>query len=478
MNITQETFDSYVKENIDELEMDVDEAVEDAIETSKMQGGNLFFIIKKHVEPDGRHKILHLLEKLLETPDTGTLEAFCAEAETFECRHWACMAGVAFSKFNDKIELALENGNLTEAKVYLRALGCTLLGQPDWTNINIVLTAKKALGYWIANKSDYELLDVIAKLVLAYSKMHEENRTDSMAEGIPMILCKVFQQPVSLTQAHYINAIRSSCAAIQAQMVDDDDRKAGSDAHGRAKAFVTEGGLIENCITLMNRALAQSDTDQSELINELMSMVTESLVCAEFCKKAADLGGGVLAIDFLRTNIDKSTSVKFCLNLIKNMIGNDDVRHQLIVKHNIHEDVIISLARHFGKINTALAALRCITALTLRNPDCARDLVTNHFAAETIANALNAHAKNKSLSRAALMAVRNCVARAPELREKFLLIQMEEIANEALKLHNLDEAKACLRDLGCEVNLKEIWTGSGHKLKYADTTVLKDMNIT
>ena len=62
------------------------------------------------------------------------------------------MAGVAFSKFNDKIELALENGNLTEAKVYLRALGCTLLGQPDWTNINIVLTAKKALGYWIANK--------------------------------------------------------------------------------------------------------------------------------------------------------------------------------------------------------------------------------------------------------------------------------------------------------------------------------------
>ena len=91
---------------------------------------------------------------------------------------------------------------------------------------------------------------------------------------------------------------------------------------------------------------------------------------------------------------------------------------------------------------------------------------------------MNAHAKNKSLSRAALMAVRNCVVRAPELREKFLLMQMESIANEALKLHNLDEAKACLRDLGCDVNLKEIWTGSGHKLQHADTTVLKDMNIT
>ena len=99
MNITQETFDSYVKENIVELgeanlkkmkkiknfsEMDVDEAVQDAIETSKMQGGNLFFIIKKNVESDGRHKILHLLDDLLVNPSDSTLEAFRQEAETFE----------------------------------------------------------------------------------------------------------------------------------------------------------------------------------------------------------------------------------------------------------------------------------------------------------------------------------------------------------------------------------------------------------
>ena len=64
--------------------MDVDEAVQDAIETSKMQGGNLFFIIKKNVESDGRHKILHLLDDLLVNPSDSTLEAFRQEAETFE----------------------------------------------------------------------------------------------------------------------------------------------------------------------------------------------------------------------------------------------------------------------------------------------------------------------------------------------------------------------------------------------------------
>lgn len=33
LNIKQETFDAYVRENIDDLEMDADEAVQDAIGT-------------------------------------------------------------------------------------------------------------------------------------------------------------------------------------------------------------------------------------------------------------------------------------------------------------------------------------------------------------------------------------------------------------------------------------------------------------
>lgn len=52
------------------------------------------------------------------------------------------------------------------------------------------------------------------------------------------------------------------------------------------------------------------------------------------------------------------------------------------------------------KVNTALAALRCITSLTLRNPECARTLVNDQNAAEAIVNALNCHAKNKAATRA------------------------------------------------------------------------------
>ena len=62
--------------------MSPEEAVEDAIETAKLQGGNLYFIIKKNVESDGRHLILHLLDALLDQPDqvefSNFLEILCS----------------------------------------------------------------------------------------------------------------------------------------------------------------------------------------------------------------------------------------------------------------------------------------------------------------------------------------------------------------------------------------------------------------
>ena len=46
LNIKQETFDAYVKENIDDLEMDADEAVQDAIGTGPINF-NAFFLVTK-----------------------------------------------------------------------------------------------------------------------------------------------------------------------------------------------------------------------------------------------------------------------------------------------------------------------------------------------------------------------------------------------------------------------------------------------
>ena len=44
--ITQETFDGVVRENVEEFEMDLDEAVEDAVKQFQSQGVDLSSVIK------------------------------------------------------------------------------------------------------------------------------------------------------------------------------------------------------------------------------------------------------------------------------------------------------------------------------------------------------------------------------------------------------------------------------------------------
>ena len=340
--------------------MSPEEAVEDAIETAKLQGGNLYFIIKKNVESDGRHLVLHLLDALLNQPDQvmfivlkffhiryfkENLAKFVAECETFECRHWACMAGCAFNSLSEKAEKSLENKNLTEANIFIAALAALLKGQPDWVNFPMVMVVKKSCDAWLGDiENNYDLITNISNLVTAMSKMHEQNRADMMIEGIQSTLCRVFEP-----REHHEKsgaAIAAACGALQAQIVDDDNRKAGSDAHGRAKAFVTEHKLLENGIELTRNLLKDN---QTQTVNQMMALITSSLVCADFCKQATELGAGELAVDYMRHSADDPVKVKFSLNLIKNMIGNDDVRHKLITTVNIHEDVVHALQRHFAK---------------------------------------------------------------------------------------------------------------------------------
>jgi len=65
------------------------------------------------------------------------------------------------------------------------------------------------------------------------------------------------------------------------------------------------------------------------------------------------------------------------------------------------------------------------------------------------------------------MAVRNTVARRQDLVVAFTSHGVEPHLRRAMTTHQSchDEAHAALRDLGCQVDLKELWTGSGKQLQ-------------
>lgn len=66
------------------------------------------------------------------------------------------------------------------------------------------------------------------------------------------------------------------------------------------------------------------------------------------------------------------------------------------------------------------------------------------------------------------MALRNLVARNREYCDPILELGAETLINAARTNHKscVDEAKAALRDLGCHVELKELWKGEKGEIAY------------
>jgi armadillo repeat-containing protein 6 len=68
--------------------------------------------------------------------------------------------------------------------------------------------------------------------------------------------------------------------------------------------------------------------------------------------------------------------------------------------------------------------------------------------------------------------MRNSISRKRELGDKLIELKVEDllrtIMNDANLLKCHDSAKTVLRDLGCEVELKELWTGNGLQMNNYD----------
>lgn len=73
------------------------------------------------------------------------------------------------------------------------------------------------------------------------------------------------------------------------------------------------------------------------------------------------------------------------------------------------------------------------------------------------------HPESTDVQKGGSWAIRNMVSRSRYQNEKFLELGVEDILQKNLRKFVKFEfdMKAALRDLGCNVNLKEEWTGKG-----------------
>lgn len=449
--ITQETFNEAVKENIEVLGLSFQEAVEETVkqfETLQVDLSNIVKdVIDKPLDTNEIENAVNVLNSLVKSKKVGK-----EVLEPLQIIQKQCQKGLQYKVFAGKcgaydgIISALLLSNDKEIKIEcFKCLIALMTKQPDLLNEEGVNGALKVLDC-----NDLDLKKLCLKWIKECCILHEMNRQSFYDKNI---LDKI---KVMLKESN-IEILPDVLAVCRALVLDDDVRVEFGRAHEHARGIASE-----NLVTLTQCLSKYKENDI--IINELLLTLSALLVRNEFCKTVDEAGGLEMIKDILTYYIDNEKINRQCFKLLKALAGNDDCKSH-IVQNGLASPITASLNKHQKSIPTSASALSCIAALTLRNPHNS-NVFFEAQVPEVIIETMKLHPKEKSIQKSGSWAIRNMVSRSKNQCNHFLELGVEEVLTSALNTFKDCEydVKSALRDLGCNVQLKEEWTGKGGKL--------------
>lgn len=468
--ITQETFDDAVKENIEEFEMSPEEAVEDAIQQFKSQGVDLSNIITSQTSTDDQkgqskpvtEKIQEALQILKEICSAATfltdddkqdlLETLHILRKEFEgpfsCRSFAAVKG-GYGVLLELIGIHRENHNVLNH--LLVTFNSFINGQPDLLDTDGIKLLCSILS------KDCDNSDVVIpaiQCVRTSCVKHEENRQSYVKEGvIPNLLqiLKILKEKATV--------VKVACSALRGLIVDDDIRVPFGKAHDHAKAIVEEGAL-----EALFGVLDVSDHSDQSLVGEVMATLGRLAVRNEFCQKIVDLGGLKYVSSAMAEHMSNQVMMKQIISMTKAIAGNDDVKIAIVALGGVPL-ILQAIRTHIRVAQVCDAGCSALATISLRNPSNA-NIIMASGAAEVIVQVMSVHPQEVGVQKSACMAIRNLVSRAREHCQAFIEVGVEALIRNAMNIADCNDlAKAALRDLGCKVELKELWKGEKNPLE-------------
>ncbi|XP_038019939.1 armadillo repeat-containing protein 6 isoform X2 [Motacilla alba alba] len=453
--IAQETFDDAVQENITEFEMEPEEAVREAVQQFEAQGVDLSNIVKavRPVSENGqrqKHQILLTLESLgraVAEQDAARLREQLSSlaAQCKEQPASRCLAGRsgAYAAVLSACRLAAEDRDLLLRA--LSALAALLDGQPDLLD---AAGRELLLRSLRERRDDAEATLAAVRCVRRACLKHERNRQAFVKGGVLPVLTGAIARHGGSAEL-----VGTAASALRVMTFDDDIRVPFGHAHDHAKMIVLENDGLRVLIEA-----AKAFTDNSGVLSELCATLSRLSVRNEFCQEIVDLGGLNFMVTLLADCMEHPDVVKQVLGAIRAVAGNDDVK-DAIVDAGATELIVLAISQHLGNPQICEQGCAALGVLALRKPDNCGVIVEGGGAAAAL-RAMKAHPREVAVQQACML-IRNLVSRSRELCGPILALGAEALIAEARAAHRDcdDVARAALRDLGCQVELRELWTG-------------------
>ncbi|XP_007461142.1 PREDICTED: armadillo repeat-containing protein 6 isoform X3 [Lipotes vexillifer] len=199
--------------------------------------------------------------------------------------------------------------------------------------------------------------------------------------------------------------------------------------------------------------------DNPSILSDLCSTLSRLAVRNEFCQEVVDLGGLNVLVALLADCSDHQDLVKQVLSALRAIAGNDDVK-DAIVRAGGTESIVSAMTRHLASPQVCEQSCAALCVLALRKPENSQIIVEGGGALAAL-QAMKAHPQEVGVQKQACMLIRNLVARSQTFSQPILDLGAEALISRARATHRdcEDVAKAALRDLGCHVELQELWTG-------------------
>jgi len=486
--VSQEYFDQIVSENVNEFEMTQSEAIEDAVSQLKSQNVDISLICTfAREERDELTSAIERLDKLLSalnksnkeekkakfieaTPFLSTIKEKCVKNISFRClatnakpsNFYEIVMSFLKSNMLESENKGEEEEEMEFNQVVLRTFDAYLAKQSDAVKSEGLCTLIDLTTSPVCDRSSATLQWVL-KCIDSACQTNEPNRQFLVENG----LC---EKLIELIKLHKTNSpvLSQVCQLIRSLLLDDDFRCEFGKSHSHAKFIASELNGIDVLISI---SMDEKSAVNDETVGNIMLTLSKLAVRNEYCQEIYDKGG----LKFIMKSLDNLESlkennnarlIKSSLSLLKSICNNDQVKHEATKMQAIKLLHNVVLKTMTSELVVRDAAVSALATLLLRNDEA----VENFFACDchkTLVQLLAIRPARKNLVKETCRALRNSISRRKEFQTKLIDEKIETILKEYVNDESLgcqEQAKTVLRDLGCEVHLKELWAGSGKDL--------------
>lgn len=447
-SISQQAFDSLVTENMEDLGMDPDEALQDAIQTLTLQGVDLAGIVTciPGVSSVKDNPVIQSLERLSviynSQNETINLEEMIEQLnKLYDLCSTEGSQSVSIATKNGGIRLLVMICSSVKSERALisafKTLSAIIFDVQSAETFRETGGPKVVVDILKRSKHNSDMLDRGFSIIARAATGNEVLKESFMDLKIDELLLQIMREQKGTPESLY--------DAIRVLLTQDDNRVVASQVFGYARRLAKLGiasALVDE--------LKGKQPTSSSLVSACIALKAVA-VNDEICRSISENGGIDAIFQFIDGGGEHNKPVtRACCSLLSKLAGSDDNKTAIVQKGGL--DRLIKLSSRFSDDPSVLQeVMSIIGVLSLRSPDNADRAVeagAGDLAIQSMQNFPGAY----QLQRQSCLMIRNLVARNPENRTILLSNGIEKLIRKAKRSHQSckDAATDALRDLGLD----------------------------